>query len=64
MGSGSVNHQVLFLNEVNAEDDLVPGQSAQDIHWPPYLPSLEIHQAVESPRNLDVGPEADDSRRP
>ena len=45
---------MLLLDEVNALDGLLPGQSVQDIHWPSYLPSLEIHLAVESPHDLDV----------
>ena len=53
MRSGSIDCQVLLLDEVDSEDGFVPGQSSEYIHRPPDLPPLEVQVAVESSYDLD-----------
>jgi len=43
---------VLLLDEVDAEDGLVPGQPSEDIHWSSDLSALEVHVAIESSDDL------------
>ena len=54
VGSGGVDHEVLLLYKFNAQDGLVPGQSPEDIHTTPDLPSLEVQGAIEPSDDLDV----------
>ena len=54
MGSGGVDREVLFLDEIYPEDGLVPGQSSEDVHRSSDFPSLEVHGAVQPPHDLNV----------